>query len=103
MTKIINKVGSPFDIVTLAGPVVLPASGSIEAEFEPGYLEIICAGGYITVESENQPEPGKEPEPEDGKSIEELRVEYLELSGKDADKRWTEKRLAEEVANLLKA
>lgn len=95
MTKITNKVGSPFDVQTLSGPAILPAFGSLEAEFDSGYLQIICMGGHIFVDDT--------PEPEVETDLSELQAEYRELSGKDADKRWSEKRLADEISKIKKA
>lgn len=93
MTKIKNTVGSPFDIQTLNGPAVLPAFGSLEANFDSGYLHVLLMGGYIVEEAEV-----KDLEPD----LSERQAEYRELSGKDADKRWSQKRLNEEVEKLLK-
>lgn len=92
MTKITNKVGSPFDVQTLSGPAILPAFGSLEAEFDSGYLQIICMGGHIFVD--DTPEPEVEPD------LSELQAEYRKLSGKDADKRWSEKRMTTEISQL---
>ena len=89
MTKITNTVGSPFDIQTLNGPAVLPAFGSLEAHFDSGYLHVLLMGGYIVEEAE-----AKEFEPD----LSGLQAEYRERSGKDADKRWSEKRLAAEIS-----
>lgn len=94
MKKITNKVGSPFDVQTLSGPAILPAFGSLEAEFDSGYLQIICVGGHIFVD--DTPVPEVEPD------LSELQAEYRKLSGKDADKRWSEKRLADEIAKIKK-
>lgn len=98
MTKITNKVGSPFDVQTLSGPAVLPAFGSLEANFDSGYLNVLLMGGHIIEESEEAVETQVEE-----LDLSTLRAEYLDLAGKDADKRWSEKRLAEEVAKLLEA
>ena len=56
-------------------------------------------------EPEPEPEPGSEPEsePESAKdeSIEGLRREYEELTGKPADKRWGAEKLEEEIEKAL--
>lgn len=96
MTKITNTVGSPFDVQTLNGPAILPAFGSIEANFDSGYLNVLLMGGHIIEEAAEEVEPQVEE-----LDLSTLRAEYLDLAGKDADKRWSEKRLAEEVAKLL--
>ena len=93
MTKIKNTVGSPFDIQTLNGPAVLSAFGSLEANFDSGYLHVLLMGGYIVEEAEV-----KDLEPD----LSDLQAEYRKLSGKDADKRWSEKRLADEIAKIKK-
>ena len=92
MTKITNTVGSPFDVQTLSGPAVLPAFGSVEAEFDPTYLEILCAGGVVVVDE------SKTAKDEDDLSA--LQSEYAELAGKNADKRWQAERLAAEIEKL---
>lgn len=103
MTTITNNLGCPFDIQTLQGPRVLAAFGTMEADFDPAYLELICSGGYISqgvvvsvkVEEQKSSEPSAEDEP----TQEEI---YEALSGKTADKRWSESRLAAEIAKLKK-
>lgn len=89
MTKLKNLVGSPFDLQTLNGPAVIPAFGTLEAEFDSAYLQLITLGGSIVVVGQ-----------EDEVDLSDLRAEYLDLAGKDADKRWSDKRLAEEIAKL---
>ncbi len=93
MTKIINNVGSPFDVETLSGPAVLHAFATLDREFDPDYLEILCAGGYVSIVPDVKDEP----------DLSALQEEYRDLAGKDADKRWSEKRLADEVEKLMKA
>lgn len=93
MTKITNKVGSPFDIQTLNGPAVLPAFGSLEANFDSGYLNVLLMGGYIVEEAEV-----KKPEPD----LSALQSASRELSGKDSDKRRSDKRLTEEISKIKK-
>lgn len=89
MTKLKNLVGSPFDLQTLNGPAVIHAFGTLEAEFDSAYLQLIALGGSIVVV-----------EQEDEADLSDLRSEYLEIAGKDADKRWSDKRLADEIAKL---
>lgn len=106
MTKLTNLVGSPFDVQTLGGPAVLPAFGTLEASFDSGYLQVLTMGGYILATEEVKkpvpaPTPSQAKDPED-EDLSELQAEYRELSGKDADKRWSDKRLADEIAKIKK-
>lgn len=86
MTKIKNLIGSPLDIETTTGPRVLPAYGEIEAELAPGYLEAIGAAPYIEVITVTDVDP-----------LDQWRALYKDATGKEADKRWSEKRLIEEI------
>lgn len=52
MQKIKNQVGSPFDIQTKNGPAVLPAFGTLEADFDHGYLELLLACGTVVLAEE---------------------------------------------------
>ena len=45
--RIENLVNGPFD---LEGGVVLPAMGSVTADFRPEYIEILQAAGAVRVE-----------------------------------------------------
>lgn len=90
MTKIKNLIGSPLDIETTTGPRILPAYGEIEAELAPGYLEAIGAAPYIEVITVS------------ADPLDQWRELYHEATGKDADKRWSEKRLIEETEKASK-
>lgn len=57
MATIKNKVGSPFDVQTKNGPAVLPAFGTLEAEFEPSYLELLLACGTVVLDTPSKPAP----------------------------------------------
>lgn len=57
MVKIKNQVGSPFDIQTKNGPAVLPAFGTLEADFDYGYLELLLACGSVVLAEEFTAEP----------------------------------------------
>lgn len=56
MAKITNRTKSPFDLQGLNGPVRIAAEGTIEAEFDPDYLEILAAGGNVIIE-DSAPKP----------------------------------------------
>lgn len=93
MKKITNLTNSPFDLQGVDGPVRLPAFGSVEGEFSGEYLDLLEASMAVRVE-DAAAEPA---EPADA------RAQYEALAGKPADKRWSDKRVAEEIAKLLKA
>lgn len=94
MTKIKNLVGSPFDVQTLSGPRIIAAFGTLEAEFDPAYLDILLAGRSIILDS-------GEPEKAEGTvTAESDAARYERLTGKKPDWRWSAERLAEELASL---
>jgi hypothetical protein len=49
MHKIKNLTNSPFDLNTVDGKVVLPAFGEIEADFDPGYLQMLRKARTVEV------------------------------------------------------
>lgn len=127
MQKIINLTNSPYDLAGAKGTVRLPAFGSVEGKFSDAYLDILSACGAVTIETidaapsnegdveaedasrvpqgADERPPGDAEDamgtPEEGEAgINALREEYRTLSGKDADKRWAEKRLADEIEKL---
>lgn len=57
MVKIKNQVGSPFDVQTKNGPAVLPAFGTLEAEFDQGYLDLLLACGTVVLDTQSKPAP----------------------------------------------
>ncbi len=84
MTKIRNLTGAPYDI---APGVILPAFGEVDTDL-PGYIvEILALSAAIeivTITADDDP-------------LDQWRDLYKEATGKDADKRWSEKRLIEEI------
>lgn len=80
MTKIKNLTNSPFD---LPGGHILPANGEWEGELPEAYLEALRASPAVRIEDSDPLEP--------------FRAEYERLTGKRADKRWSETRLFEEI------
>lgn len=117
MKKITNLTNSPYDLQGVDGPVRLPAFDSVEGEFSGEYLELLEASMAVRVEDAEAPAPEPEPEPEpdadeDLQGVDavaepaepaEARAQYEALAGKPADKRWSDKRVAEEIAKLQKA
>jgi len=123
MTKIINRTNSPYDLAGVSGNVRLPAFGEVEGEFSCEYLDILAAGGLVTIEdSTSEPKPSEPVEVESHVEPPALSVEapaaqtaetetpdddvntlkeaYRSLSGKEPDKRWAEKRLRSEIDKL---
>ena len=94
MTKIKNLVGSPFDVQTLSGPKIIAAFGTLEAEFDPAYLEIVLAGRSIVLDG-GKAEKAKAPV-----TAESDAARYERLTGKKPDGRWSAERLSEELAKL---
>lgn len=109
MKKITNLTNSPYDLQGVDGPVRLPAFGSVEGEFSGEYLDLLAASMAVHVEDADAPAPAPAPEPGDGlQGVDaaepaDARAEYEALAGKPADKRWSDKRVAEELAKLQKA
>lgn len=91
MHKIKNLTNSPFDLQAVAGKVVLPAFGEVNAEFDPAYLDLLRAARTVDVVADG------------GGEIDRLRAEYKELTGKDADGRWKADRIQSEIDKALEA
>jgi len=68
---------------------------TIQSDTVPGFLINKC---QIVSESKGSLEVG---ESQSSESLEELQKSFKELSGEDADKRWGEARLNEEINKLL--
>lgn len=117
--RVINLTNSPHDLVNTKGEKVrLPARGSIDGfEPHPQHASLYRTLGYFRIEGDiGEPAPAAPRRADDaaegvefeaaehqgGQVFAEtsLRDQYRELSGKTADKRWSDKRLAEEVAKL---
>jgi transcription antitermination factor NusG len=79
MTKLKNLTNSPFD---LPGGHILPANGEWEGELPEAYLLALKASPAVKVDED---------------PLEPFRAEYERLTGKRADKRWSETRLFEEI------
>lgn len=94
MYKITNNTNSPYDLQSEDGAVRLPAFGSIEGSFSGEYLTLLEASQAVLIESVD---------PEDSVTIDDMRDEYLFLTGESADGRWSAKRLASELAELKEA
>ena len=80
MPTVHNLTKSPFD---LPGGHILPANGSWTGELPDAYLVALRASSVVRIEDEDPLEP--------------FRAEYKRLTGKNADKRWSETRLFEEI------
>src|SRR5690554_531804 len=99
--NLVNLTNSPYNIALASGEsVMLPARGRLDnVELDSFYLQQIKLCGYIEIE---QSDPAKEPEQKPD-AIETLRSEYEELSGKQADGRWSAKKLRNEIDTLLES
>lgn len=84
-----NLTNSPYELMDEDGKkVVLPARGEINGfKPHPMHTDRYKNLGYFRIE-ESAP-------------VDDLRVKYKELAGKDADKRWSDKRVEEETAKLI--
>jgi hypothetical protein len=115
MKKITNLTNSPYDLQGVDGPVRLPAFDSVEGEFSGEYLDLLAASMAVRVEDAEAPVPvpvpvpEPEPEPSAAEDLQgvdaaaepaDVRAQYEALAGKPADKRWSDKRVAEEIAKL---
>ncbi|WP_313237884.1 hypothetical protein [Delftia acidovorans] len=112
MKKITNLTNSPYDLQGVDGPVRLPAFDSVEGEFSGEYLDLLAASMAVRVEDAEAPAPAPAPEPSAAEDLHgvdaaaepaDVRAQYEALAGKPADKRWPDKRVAEEIAKLQKA
>lgn len=100
MYKVTNKTPHPHDLQTKTGPKVISAYGTLEGDFDPAYLEIIKMGfdvEKVGSKAEVKDAPVVEPDAYDP------RVEYEELTGKEADKRWGDARVSDEVEKIKAA
>ena len=100
MTKIKNLVGSPFDVQTLNGPKIISAFGTLEAEFDPAYLDILLAGRSIVIDDSKQKKADQKQEEKEPVTAESDAARYERLTGKKPDGRWSAERLSEELAKL---
>lgn len=105
MKKITNLTNSPYDLQGVDGPVRLPAFGSVEGEFSGEYLDLLAASMAVRVEDAEAPAPAPNAD-EDLQGVDgaagpaDAHAQYEALAGKPADKRWSDKRVAEEIAKL---
>ena len=114
MTKITNKTPHPYDIHTKDGVKVIDAFGTLEAEFDAAYLELIKLSFDVEDSSEvnenaDRREGGNElsgegngsaGQTESGMGSESPAEEYEQLAGKKPDGRWNEERVLAEIAKL---
>jgi hypothetical protein len=84
MTKLKNLTNSPFD---LPGGHILPANGEWEGELPEAYLLALKASPAVKVVEDEDP-------------LEPFRAEYKRLTGKNADKRWSEETLFSKIEEV---
>ena len=77
-----NLTNSPYD---LPGGHILPANGSWTGELPESYLAALRASPVVRIE--------------DADPLDSFRAEYERLTGKRADRRWSEERLFTEIEN----
>jgi hypothetical protein len=67
MTTIRNLINGPFDLVSLNGPLRLPANGEVTGEFAPDYLALLkAARGVEVIEDEQKRAPRPRGRPRKG-------------------------------------
>ncbi len=95
-----NLTNSPYELFTAdGGKSMLPARGEIDIDPHELYESYYRQCGYFEItESSATPDPSPVVEEKDPRDA--LREQYKELSGENADKRWSESRLREEIRNL---
>lgn len=93
MHTIHNRSKSPFDLISLTGPLRLPAGGDVSGKFDPEYLTLLKASPVVEVI--------------EGASslvdIDRLRGEYFELTAKKPHHLWKAERLQSEIDKALEA
>lgn len=94
-----NKANRPFFFTGVDGQrVEFAAMGVGKGDLEGRELSAFNVQVKAGIIEQIAVQPEKEPEPD----LSELQAEYRELSGKDADKRWSENRLADEISKIKK-
>lgn len=97
MYHVKNMTNSPHKIRLADGTDGrIPARGDGEFDIHPDYVKPLIMSGYLRV---TPTDSGSEDQ--DGDDLEALRTEYLELTGKPADKRWKEARVRAEIDKAL--
>ena len=98
--KIKNLTNSPFDLLDDKGEKVrIPARGTLVGfKPHPGQEPLYRSLGYFRIEESKAGQPS-EPVQVDEDDLS-LADQYRELAGKDPDKRWSTKRLQEEIEKL---
>lgn len=95
-----NLTNSPYSLLTRDGEkVMLAARGEIDIDPHPMHVSYYRQAGYFKITESAKAAP-KIQEPD---AIETLRSEYEELSGKQADGRWSAKKLRTEIDALLES
>ena len=90
-----NLTNSPFDLIDHAGQKVrIPARGEVDITPHHMHLQYYKSAGYFDV-SDSPGDSGLADNEET-----DLAYKYEQLTGNKADGRWSEKRLAEELAKL---
>lgn len=103
-----NKLNSPVMVHASTGSITLGPGESADVEgFQQGYADLYRASPFFEIgegdkdksaaPAEHQPAADAAAEPAEPADA---RAQYEALAGKPADKRWSDKRVAEEIAKL---
>lgn len=96
-----NLTNSPYKLVDKDGKAhILPVGGELDIDPHPMHVNQYRQVGYFEITESSPTKPESTPEAD---SRDDLRAEYLELSGESADKRWSESRLRTEIDALLES
>lgn len=102
-----NKLNSPVTVHASTGSIALGPGESADVEgFQQGYADLYRASPFFEIaDGEKQPSaaPADLQQAANAAEPADARAQYEALAGKPADKRWSDKRVAEEVAKLQKA
>lgn len=100
-----NKLNSPVMVHASTGSITLGPGESADVEgFQQGYADLYRASPFFEIgegDKEQSAAPAEhQPAVDAAAEPAEPRAQYEALAGKPADKRWSDKRVAEELAKL---
>lgn len=102
-----NKLNSPVTVHASTGSIALGPGESADVEgFQQGYADLYRASPFFEIgdgEKNQSAAPVEDQPAADAAEPADVRAQYEALAGKPADKRWSDKRVAEELAKLQKA
>ena len=102
MIKIKNLTNTPYELTDVDGKkTIVPAMGEITGKFDGEYLNLLIMCGAFEV-VEKQADSKKQANANES-SIDDLKSEYHELTGKKPNGKWGAERLLSEVEKLRAA